>query len=102
MTVNPKTIAITAGLLGVAALIPMIAAADVSLGQTVGVEDAELRAALEAEGYQILEIERERDEIEVETLLNGQAIELELDPVTGAIIAMELDNDDDRHDDAAR
>lgn len=67
------------------------ATAEVTLGETLGTEDAAITAALEAKGYTVTEIEREDDEIEVEATLGGKAYEIELSP-DGAVTEIELDD----------
>ena len=86
----------TLGLL--VASVPAFAFAELSLGTHAGLTEAEIRAALEEQGAQVLEIEIESDEIEVEYLLNGVEYEAELDPDTGDIIALEIEDDDDDDD----
>ncbi|GAA0773096.1 PepSY domain-containing protein [Roseibium denhamense] len=74
------------------------AMAAASLGETVGTTDEEIRAALTAHGYTVEEIEREGGELEVEVTLNGQAMEFGIDPTSGQILEMELEDDTDDSD----
>jgi len=64
----------------------------------VGTDVAEIRAMLEAEGFQIEEIEFEDDEIEVEYIFEGAEYEMTLTP-EGAIVSVELEDDDEDDDD---
>ncbi|MEM6666136.1 MAG: PepSY domain-containing protein [Pseudomonadota bacterium] len=84
-----------AALAGIALLTPAIALAGVTVGDTIGMNDAEIETALTAQGYTIEEIEREDGEIEVEAMLDGVEYEIEIDPETGAILEIELEDDDD-------
>ena len=83
-----------ATLLATAALAPSIAFAAVSVGDTVGKTQEEIRTALEKQGYQIREIEVEDDEIEVEATLDGTALEIEIEPENGMVVGIEIDDDD--------
>ncbi|MEL6979988.1 MAG: PepSY domain-containing protein [Pseudomonadota bacterium] len=72
-----------------------VAALAVNVGETVSTEDAAIRAALEADGYEIVEIEREDDEIEVEATKGGQAFELSFDAESGQLTEIELEDGDE-------
>jgi len=74
-------------------LLSTAAFASVSIHDKLGTEDAAITAKLVAAGYDVTEIERERDEIEIEATRNGRAYEFELDPKTGEVIGVELDDD---------
>ncbi|MBK0398481.1 PepSY domain-containing protein [Limibaculum sp. M0105] len=56
-----------------------------------GVDDADLRARLSAEGYEIVKYERERGEIEVKAMRDGRRWELEIDPRDGRTLKVEED-----------
>ncbi len=91
-----------ATLVATATLVPTMALAAASLGDNVGTTEAEIRAGLVAAGYTIEEIEIEADEIEAEVTLDGQALEIEISPENGTIVAIEADDndsDDDGDDD---
>ncbi|MEP1206213.1 MAG: PepSY domain-containing protein [Rhizobiaceae bacterium] len=90
MTLNKKFIA----LMATATLVPTIALAGVTLGDSVGTSEAEIRASLEKQGYTIEEFEREDGEIEVEVTLDGKPLEIEISPEDGTVISMEVDDDD--------
>ena len=76
-----------------AALIPVGAYANFTVGQTLGTDPEEIRALVEQEGYDVTEIEIEGDEIEVEYIVDGVEYELEIDRATGAVLEIELEDD---------
>jgi hypothetical protein len=82
-----------------ALIVPGIAAAQINVGDTVGTSEAMIITALEAQGYVISETEIEDDEIEIEAMLDGQAIEIEISPETGIVLEVSLDDDEDGEDD---
>jgi uncharacterized membrane protein YkoI len=77
-----------------AALLALPLQAAVVEGDIVGVTEIEIRSALLNEGYEVKHIELDGDEIEVEVLLDGTALELELSAKTGAVIEIELGEGD--------
>lgn len=88
-----------AALLATATLVPTIALAGISVGDTIGSTEAEIRTHLEKQGYKIEEIEIESDEIEVEASLDGLMLEIEISPEKGVVVAIEAEDDDDDDDD---
>ena len=76
---NLKTLTLAALIIGT----PALAMASISVGDSVGTDEAEIRAMVEAQGYTVQEIEIEDGEIEVEVLLNGVETELVVDMTTG-------------------
>ncbi len=78
-----------------AATLPVAAFAALTEGDIVGTSEADIRAALAAEGYVVHEIETEDGEIEVEATRDGKTYEVELSSDTGAILEIEVDDDDD-------
>jgi len=72
--------------------VPLVAYAGLSMGDRVGITDEEIRSSLESQGYVVIEIERESDEIEAEVTLNGVEYEIELDPSTGQVSEIELED----------
>ncbi|MEL7091109.1 MAG: PepSY domain-containing protein [Pseudomonadota bacterium] len=82
-----------------ALIVPTAAFAGLELGQPLGTQEADIRAALTEMGYEVQEIEFEDDEIEAEVTLDGVAYEIELAVDTGKIIEIELEDDDDADDD---
>ena len=83
------------GLFLSAALVATPAIAALSVGEQLGTTEEDIRAALEAKGYVVLEIEKEGNEIEVELKMNGEEFEIEVDPRSGAIVEIEGEEDDD-------
>jgi len=72
-----------------------IALAAVTVGDTLGTTEEEIRAKLTAEGYTIDEIETEKDEIEAEVTLDGQQMEVVVDAKSGLVLEMELEEPED-------
>jgi len=81
--------------------LPAFAFAQLAPGTQVGTDEADIRAMLEAEGFQIEEIEFEDGEIEVEYLFEGAEYEMTLSP-DGVVVSVELEDeeDDDDEDDS--
>ena len=84
-----KPLTLTALILSV----PAMALAGVSIGDRIGTSDAEIRAQVEAMGYQVQEIEFEDGEIEVEVLKDGVETELVLNQADGTVREIEQDDD---------
>ena len=82
-------------LTGLIATAPVLALANVGLGDKLGTTEAEISTTLEAQGYQIEEIEFEDGEIEVELIKDGVETELVLSETDGMVTAIELEEDDD-------
>ncbi|WP_170376193.1 PepSY domain-containing protein [Ruegeria atlantica] len=82
-------------LTGLIVTAPALALANVGLGDKLGTNEAEIRSTLEAQGYQIEEIEFEDGEIEVELSKDGVETELVLTETDGEVTAIEIENDDD-------
>lgn len=79
-----------------------IALAAVSVGDTLGTTEDEIRAALTAEGYTVEEFETEDGELEAEVTLDGKQMEVVVDAKSGAILEIEMedaDGDDEKDDD---
>ena len=91
---TPKTLTLAAALIAA----PALAFAQFNVGDTLPTAEADLRAALESQGYQIDEIEMEDDEIEVEAMLDGVEYELVLSAATGQVIEIELEDEDSDDD----
>ena len=72
---------------------PVLGLAAVNTGDTLGVAEADIRTALEAQGYVIHEFEIEAGELDVEASLNGILYEIEISPQTGEILEIEEDDD---------
>ena len=78
------------------------ALAAVTVGDTLGTTEDEIRAALTDQGYAVEEIETEDGEIEAEVSLDGKEMEVVVDAKSGLILEMELedqDEDGDKDDD---
>ena len=73
---------------------PILAA--ITTGTVIGTTEPVIRAALESDGYVVQSFEIEDDEIEVETLFDGVEVEIELSAVTGAVVEIEVEDDDDK------
>lgn len=54
-----------------------------------GASDADIRAALRADGYAITKYERERGQIEVYAMKEGRLWELKIEPMTGRTVNIE-------------
>lgn len=93
-----ETLKLTA-LAGLILSAPALAFAGLTLGDVAGKTVAEIRSVMEAQGYEVLEIEFERNKIEVEYLVDGTEYEAEINPATGMVIALELEDDHDNNDD---
>ena len=68
------------------------AAAEVTVGDTLGVTEADIRTNLEAAGYTVLDVEIEDDELEAEVLVDGIRMEVEIAPDTGMVTEIEQDD----------
>lgn len=67
-------------------------------GDLLGTTEVDIRTALESNGYVVEGIETDGDEIEVDAMLDGVAVEIELSALTGAVIEIETDDDADSDD----
>lgn len=76
-----------------------IALAAVSVGDTLGTTEDDVRAALTSQGYMVEEIETEDGEIEAEVSMDGQEMEVVVDAQTGQVLEMELDGPDESETD---
>ena len=83
-----KTLILTAALVGIAGT---AALAGVTVGEPLGTEDAVITQKLQEAGYQVTEIEREDDEIEVTATKDGQEFEIEI-RADGTIEEIELED----------
>lgn len=85
----------TLTLVSLIAVTPVLAVAGATVGDQVGLEEAQIRTTLEAQGYTIQEIEFEDDAIEVEVTMDGVESELVLSLTDGTVVEIELEDDDD-------
>jgi uncharacterized membrane protein YkoI len=81
--------------LAAAILIPAAAFAQLNVGSTIGSNEADIRTALESQGYTVLEFEMDDNEIEIVASLDGQNFEIEVSGETGIILEVELDDEDE-------
>ena len=82
-------------LIGAAAalmLVPSLALAEITIGDTLGTGDDAIRAQLEQQGYAVEEIEREDGEIEVDVRKDGREFEIVVNAETGAVEEIEEDD----------
>ncbi|MEP3045915.1 MAG: PepSY domain-containing protein [Roseibium sp.] len=70
----------------------------VSVGDTLGTSEEDVRAALTAQGYTVEEFEVENGELEAEVILDGQEMEVVIDASSGIVLELEMDDDDDSDD----
>ena len=66
-----------------------------AIGSYLGKTEAEARSALEARGFVITEIELEDGELEFEVKKDAKSYEIEVDPSSGNITEVELEDDHD-------
>jgi hypothetical protein len=92
MTRNTRTLA---SMIALATLLPVAAFAKFAVGDSVGTDPAAIRAAFEAEGYSVTEVEIEDGEIEVEYVMDGKEYEVSIAADTGLVTDIEAEDDDD-------
>ena len=80
-------------------LAPGLALAGLSVGDSMGKTETEIRASLEKQGYTVNEIEIEDGMVEAEVALNGKEYEIEVDPKTGTVVEIELEDEEEDKDD---
>lgn len=94
-----KTIEKIAALATVAVMVPTIALASVSVGDLLGTTEMDVRSNLETAGYVVDEIELEDGELEAYATLDGVLYEIAVAADTGAILEIELEDEDDYAED---
>ena len=67
------------------------ALAQVQPGHSVGLKISEIAQSLENNGYEIQEIEVKPDRIEVEVVIEGEKLEIKVDPQSGLVKRIERD-----------
>ena len=92
-TSSSLTRAILPATLAIAIAVPAGLAAAAAEGTYAGKTIVEIAQYLEAEGYQVREIEIEEDEIEARAVKDGKIYEIEVDDTTGKIKEIEEDDD---------
>ncbi|WP_422376985.1 PepSY domain-containing protein [Roseibium sp.] len=82
----------------VAAIVPaflvvsgQVALAQVQPGHSVGLKISEIARSLEDNGYEIQEIEVKPDRVEVEVVIEGEKLEIKVDPQSGLVTRVEHD-----------
>jgi hypothetical protein len=83
-----------AAMAGVAMLLPVAAFAGMMPGDMLGTSDSEIRAALSQRGYVVGDIEMEHGHIQAEAQARDARYEISVDPKTGKIVAIEIDQGD--------
>lgn len=71
--------------------LPAIGLAEIATGDKIGTTEPEIRAALEAEGHRLTEIEFESGKIEVETYRDGKETEFTLAREDGMVLKIEIE-----------
>ncbi len=64
-------------------------------GTYAGKSEAEITSLLKTQGYVVQEIEVEDDYLEAYAMKEGVLYEIEVDPHTGNVIEVEIEDDDD-------
>ena len=85
---------LAAGILAAAAS----ASAAVSVGDALGTSEAEVRAALEAQGYVVEEIELKAGTLEVEAAMDDKEVEFVVGLQSGSVTEAETEDADDDND----
>ena len=85
--------AMSAALVAGFVMVPVLAHAELSVGNMLGKTIAEVSAALETQGYTISEIEMEDGKIEADIMADNKAFEIEVDAATGKILELEDETD---------
>jgi hypothetical protein len=75
-----------------AALSPAMVLAQVNVGDALGSSEPSIRAALEAKGYVISDIETEDGEFEVQAMMDGKTYEIEVSADSGQILEIEQED----------
>jgi hypothetical protein len=81
------------GLLAPAALLAfsITASADYQVGDKIGMSISDIAKGLENNGYDIREIEVKADRIEAEVTIEGEKLEIKIDPLSGLVTRIEDD-----------
>lgn len=86
---GPAKTGLLAAVMAIGACSPAFAQFEV--GDTLGHSVSEIAGSLESGGYEIREIDVERNRIEIEAVLEGSKYEIKVDPQSGQVIKVELD-----------
>lgn len=68
-------------------------AAEIAPGMVLGTSASAVEMALKAQGYSLREFESESGRIEVKATRDGQIWEMYVDPASGQVTKLELDDD---------
>lgn len=83
-----------------AVVVPTMALAAIKVGDTLGTDEAAIINALEVAGYERIEVEFEDGILEAEGWdpVNAMEMEFEIDPATGLVSAVSVEDEDDEAD----
>ena len=81
-------------------VVPTMALAAIKVGDTLGTDEAAIINALEVAGYERIEVEFEDGILEAEGWdpVNAMEMEFEIDPATGLVSAVSVEDEDDGAD----
>ena len=84
-----------------AVIVPTMALAAIKVGDTLGTDEAAIINALEVAGYERIEVEFEDGILEAEGWdpVNAAEMEFEIDPDTGLVSAVSVDDEDEEGED---
>ncbi|MEC8275455.1 MAG: PepSY domain-containing protein [Pseudomonadota bacterium] len=84
-----------------AVVVPTMALAAIKVGDTLGTDEAAIINALEVAGYERIEVEFEDDILEAEGWdpVNAMEMEFEIDPETGLVSAVSVEDEDEADED---
>ena len=84
-----------------AVVVPTMALAAIKVGDTLGTDEAAIINALEVAGYERIEVEFEDGILEAEGWdpVNAMEMEFEIDPATGLVSVVSVEDEDDEADD---
>ena len=83
-----------------AVVVPTMALAAIKVGDTLGTDEAAIINALEVAGYERIEVEFEDGILEAEGWdpVNAMEMEFEIDPATGLVSVVSVEDEDDEAD----
>ena len=96
ITAKNALIATAAALVVAPVVAPVVAFAALNVGDNLGTDHDAIIKALEAAGYEDVELEMEDDILEAEAwdVAADMEVELEIDPATGEILSFETEGDE--------
>ena len=85
-----------------AVVVPTMALAAIKVGDTLGTDEAAIINTLEVAGYERIEVEFEDGILEAEGWdpVNAMEMEFEIDPATGLVSVVNVEDEDDEDDEA--